>query len=46
MEAYLEDNRPTLDEICKEFEECIKECPAYEFCHYKAESEVLDANSN
>lgn len=39
METYLEDNRPTLDEVCMEYEECIKECPAYEFCHSKAESE-------
>ena len=39
MEAYLEDNRPTLDEVCMEYEECIEECPAYEFCHSKTESE-------
>ena len=36
MEEYLEDKRPTLDEICAETQkqglECI-ECPAYEFCH-------------
>lgn len=32
MEAYLEDNRPTLDEICESYEECCKECLAYEFC--------------
>lgn len=39
MEAYLEDNRPTLDELCKEYEKCSEECPAYMFCH-RAESEV------
>lgn len=39
MEAYLEDNRPTLYEICEEYDECTKECPAYEFCHREAESE-------
>ena len=39
MEAYLEDNRPTLDEVCESQKECSKECPAYEFCHSKAESE-------
>jgi hypothetical protein len=38
MEAYLEDNRPTLDEVCAEYDKCTKECPAYEFC-FKAESE-------
>lgn len=42
MEAYLEDNRPTLDEVCMEYEECIEECPAYEFCNNKAESEVRE----
>lgn len=46
MEAYLEDNRPTLDEICEEHDECTEECPAYEFCHSKAESEVENGNSN
>ena len=39
MEVYLEDNRPTLDEVCMEYEECVEECPAYEFCNHKAESE-------
>ena len=43
MESYLEDNRPTLDEVCMEYEECIEECPeecpGYEFCHSKEESE-------
>ena len=43
MEAYLEDNRPTLNEICEEYDECTEECPAYEFCNHKAESEVSDA---
>lgn len=33
MEAYLEDNRPTLDEVCVEYDECTEKCPAYEFCH-------------
>ena len=35
MEAYLEDNRSTLDEICEGYDECTEECPAYEFCHSK-----------
>lgn len=39
MEGYLEDNRPILDEVCMEYEECMEECPAYEFCHSKTESE-------
>ncbi len=39
MEAYLDDNRPTLDEICKEYDECTEECPVYEFCYSKVESE-------
>lgn len=34
MEEYLEDTRPTLDELCKEYgDEDCKDCPAYEFCH-------------
>lgn len=37
MEAYLEDPRPTLDELCKEYEDC-KDCPAYEFCYDKSEN--------
>lgn len=37
MEAYLEDNRPTLEEICEKSEECSEECPAYGFCHSKKE---------
>lgn len=36
MEAYLEDNRPTLDEVCKAYERCTEECPAYKFCPYLA----------
>lgn len=39
MEAYLEDNRPIIDELCEEYDECTDECPAYEFCNHKAESE-------
>lgn len=39
MEAYLEDNRPILDEVCMEYEACTEECPAYRFCHRNAESE-------
>lgn len=42
MEAYLEDNRPTIDEVCGSYEECTEECPVYEFCHTKAESEDSD----
>ena len=41
MEAYLEDNRPTLNEVCMKYEDCIKECPAYEFCHGNTESEEV-----
>lgn len=37
MTEYLEDNRPTLDEVCESYEECTEECPAYEFCHPQAE---------
>ena len=39
MEAYLEDNRPTLNEICEEYDECTKECSGYEFCHSKTDCE-------
>ena len=41
MEAYLEDNRPTIDEVCEWYwhDECNKECPCYRFCHPQAESE-------
>lgn len=38
IESYLEDNRPTLDEVCKEYKECTEKCPAWKFC--KTESEV------
>lgn len=38
IESYLEDNRPTLDEVCEEYKECSENCPAWKFC--KAESEV------
>lgn len=44
MEAYLEDNRPTLDEICESYKECCKECPAYEVC--KAEKERMNETDN
>lgn len=43
MEAYLEDNRPTLDEVCMEYEGCVEECPAYKFCHNKAEIEPQES---
>ena len=39
MEAYLEDNRPTIDEVCESYDECNKACPLYIFCHSQAESE-------
>lgn len=39
MEAYLEDNRLTLDDICESYEECCKECPAYEFCKAEVKSQ-------
>ena len=37
IESYLEDNRPTLDEVCEEYKECTEKCPAWKFC--KGESE-------
>ncbi len=37
MEVYLEDNRPTIDEVCKSYDECNKECPLYGFCHPRAD---------
>ena len=39
MEEYLEDNRPSLGEVCDSQKECSKECPAYEFCLSLEESE-------
>lgn len=33
MEAYLDDNRPTIDEVCEWYDECSEECPLYRFCH-------------
>ena len=38
MEEYLEDNRPSLEELCEEYDKCV-ECPAYEFCRSMEESE-------
>ena len=32
MEAYLEDNRPTMDEVCASNDECNEECPCYVIC--------------
>ncbi len=43
IESYLEDNRPTLDEVCEEYKECTEKCPAWKFC--KVESERI-ANKN
>ena len=31
-EPYLEDNRPSLEEVCEEQEECNETCPAYKCC--------------
>lgn len=40
MEAYLEDNRPTIDEVCKWYDECNPECPLYYIlCYPQEESE-------
>ena len=39
MEAYLEDNRPTIDEVCESYDECNREGPVYRFCYPQAESE-------
>ena len=41
MEAYLEDNRPTIDEICESYDKCNEECPSYKFCHPQEESEEI-----
>ena len=38
MEGYLEDNRPTMDELCESYDVC-EECPMYGYCHPEAESE-------
>lgn len=43
MEAYLEDSRPSLDEVCGWYDECMKECPAYRFCHPQTESEKTES---
>lgn len=32
MEEYLDDNRPTIDEVCEYYDECNKECPLFRFC--------------
>ncbi len=39
MEAYLEDNRPTMDEVCNSYDKCTKECPLYKYCHPQTGSE-------
>lgn len=39
MEVYLEDNRPTMDEVCNSYDKCTKECPLYKYCHPQAKSE-------
>lgn len=39
MEAYLEDNRPTIDEVCESYDECNKDCPLYRFCHQQESEE-------
>lgn len=41
MEAYLEDSRPTLDEICEEYKECCRECPAYGFCNMETPKDIV-----
>lgn len=48
MEEYLEDKRPSLEEVCNEYEKCTEECPAYGFCHSKTESdkEASSASGN
>lgn len=41
MKAYLEDNRSTIDEVCKSYDECNKKCPLHRFIdHYKDENVV------
>ena len=44
MEAYLEDNRPTLNEVCESQKECSKECPAIDFCYLQRQAESEDKN--
>lgn len=39
MEAYLEDNRPTIDEVCESYDECNERCPLYRFCYPQDEAE-------
>ena len=39
MEAYLEDNRPIIDEICEQYDECNEDCSLYRFCNLQTESE-------
>ena len=41
MEAYLEDNRLTIDEVCESYDECNEGCPCYRFCHLQRESEEI-----
>ena len=33
METYLEDNRPSMDDVCEEEESCSENCPCYKVCH-------------
>jgi hypothetical protein len=42
IEPYLEDNRPTLDEVCKEYKECTEKCPAWKFCKTESEDKMAD----
>lgn len=47
MEAYLEDNRPTIDEVCEWYDECNPECPLYYIlCHPQEESEEGNEANN
>ena len=38
LESYLEDTRPTLNEVCEEQGECTEECPAWRFCKGEIEN--------
>lgn len=42
LEAYLEDNRPTLDEVCEAYDECNKGCPSFWVCQMGTDMKKLE----
>ena len=40
LRPWLGDERPSLDEVCEQFDVCNEECPAYEFCQ-SLEKEIV-----